>query len=150
MCEMLANHHFMIRNYLDATITFEKVIAKGGASKSIRKKIIICYVILFQIEKAIHEFLSLIQEDITFITDTNLQDEDCPCPELISEIEINKINFSDKEKKMALGILWLYCDLDTSLRYFEEYHKEYGQNIKINEIISIIKTFKNQIIQEKQ
>lgn len=39
MCEMLANHHFMVRNYLDATITFEKVIARTGASKSIRKKL---------------------------------------------------------------------------------------------------------------
>jgi hypothetical protein len=140
----------MVRNYLDATITFEKVIARTGASKSIRKKIIVCYVRLFQMEKAIDEFLSLIREDINFIINTNLQDEDCPCPEIISEIGSNKINFSNKEKKIALGILWLYCDLDTSLRYFEEYNKEYGQDNKINEIISIIKTFKNQTTQEKK
>lgn len=141
MSEMLANHYFMIRNYTEAVNTYESVIAKSGISKAIRKKMIICYVRIFQIEKALAEFCGLVEEDIAFITNTDLKADDCPCPEIIYEIENDEIHFEAEEKQLALGILWLYCDVKISLKYLDDYLKTNPNNSEVNKAYQIIKTY---------
>ncbi|NWF90989.1 MAG: hypothetical protein HXY50_16200 [Ignavibacteriaceae bacterium] len=121
MSEMLANHYFLVRNFLPAKTLFEKILIKEDSNKNIKKKLIICCVITGEIKRALELFTSLIEEDIDVILNTDLNSEDCPCPELIGQIE-NHNNFfnSESEYLIGLGILWLYCDLHQSLKYFNK------------------------------
>ena len=145
MSEMLANHYFMIRDFKKAVDAYETVIARTGISKVIRKKMIICYVRTFQIEKALSEFIGLVNEDITFITKTDLRADDCPCPEIIAEIENDEVHFETLEKQLALGILWLYCDIKSSMKYLEIYLKEFPNNLGLNKAYQIMKTYSQNI-----
>ena len=141
MSEMLANHYFMIRNYTEAVNTYESVIAKTGISKAIRKKMIICYVRIYQIEKALAEFCGLVEDDVQFIINTDLTADDCPCPEIISEIENDEINFEGGQKDLAMGILWLYCDVKISLKHLSIYLKSSPNNSELNKAYQIIKAY---------
>lgn len=121
MSEMLANHFFLIRDYNRAIKTYEKAALSIGITKTIRKKIIICYVKTLELEKALNEFLKLLEEDMDFITNTDINSDDCPCPDIISEVERGEIDFADQyEKNISLGILWLYCDKKQSLLHFRK------------------------------
>jgi pentatricopeptide repeat protein len=121
MSEMLANHYFLVRNFPLAKPIFEGIVAKDSANKLAAKKLIICYVTSGEIDKALSLFLSLIKSDIDFIINTNVKADDCPCPDLISEIE-NQNNFfrNEVDKLVALGILWLYCSIEISKEYFKK------------------------------
>jgi tetratricopeptide (TPR) repeat protein len=139
MSEMLANHYFMIRNFEKAVKSYESVVFAKSNSKSIRKKMIICYVKTFQVEKAFDEFYKLVEEDIAFITKTNLITDDCPCPDIIAEIERNEIDFKDKyEKLIALGILYLYCDKKESLVHFAKAYQINQRNIHLYKLIQLL------------
>jgi hypothetical protein len=141
MSEMLANHYFMIRDFAKAVNTYESLNIKPGISKAIRKKMIICYVRTFQIEKALAEFCRLVEEDITFISKTDLKADDCPCPEIISEIENDEIHFVTPQKDLVMGILWLYCDHKISLKYLDDYLKTNPNDSEVNKACQIIKTY---------
>lgn len=135
MSEMLANHYFLVRNYNEATILYEQLNEEKKASKKIRKKLIICYVVTKQIDKALDEFVSLIEEDINYIIETDMNNEDCPCYEIIPDIKTNKIIFNQFEKEIALGILWLYCEIQNSLMHFKTYLSKNKENEKISIIV---------------
>ncbi len=144
MSEMLANHYFMIRNYARAINTYESLAAKSGISKATRKKMIICYVRTFQIEKAFVEFNKLVEEDLSFIIQTDLNADDCPCPDIIAEIERNEIDFKNKyEKLIALGILWLYCDKKESLVHFTKAYQIDQNDIHLHKLILLLNNNKN-------
>ena len=143
MSEMLANHYFMIRDFAKAVHTYECLTIKPGISKAIRKKMIICYVRTFQIEKAFAEFNKLVEEDISFIIQTDLNSDDCPCPDIIAEIERDEIEYKNKyEKLVALGILWLYCDKKESLSHFIKAYQIDQNDIRLHKIILLL-NYKN-------
>ena len=50
MHEMLASHYFITRKYDMAALELEKAMSDNPASKSIKKKIIICYIQAKQIK----------------------------------------------------------------------------------------------------
>lgn len=121
MSEMLANQYFLVRRYKDAETAFEKVLESNPLNKSVRKKLIICYVHNGQISKALDKFYHLIKEDIYYIIHTDLIADDCPCPELIEIFEKSgSSNYSSINVLEIYGILWLYCDMEKSLNYFEQ------------------------------
>lgn len=142
MSEMLANQYFMVRRFLDAEAVFENVLAQDPLNKLAKKKMIICLVHNGKIKKALDLFYKVISEDITIITNTNLKDDDCPCPEIISRFEeIMEPELSFQSKLEILGMLWLYCDYYKSIQQFEKL-KEFNPKEPIySNILKIYKDF---------
>jgi tetratricopeptide (TPR) repeat protein len=119
MSEMLANYHFIVRNYCNAVPELEEELLKKPFNKPIMKKLIICYTQTNKLQQALNLFIQLIEEDINFIIDTDHEYEDCPCPDLIAMIENETIKRDTLiDKYIELGILWLYCDKEESFKYF--------------------------------
>jgi pentatricopeptide repeat protein len=119
MDEMLANHYFLARNYTRAAELLEVALRGDPKNKGIRRKLIISYAQTGQVEKARDVFLSLIKEDIDFIINTDPVDDDCPCPELVFEMERGLENFRESYNyTITLGMFWLYCNLHKSYEYF--------------------------------
>lgn len=139
MSEMLANHYFMIRDFEKAADAYEIVVSKLGISSTIRKKIIICYIKTHQLKKALTEFFELVHSDIHFLINTDLNSDDCPCPDIISEIERDEINFKDEyERMVALGMLWLYCDIKQSKIHFSRAWKIQQNDERIFQMIQLL------------
>lgn len=120
MSEMLGNQYFLARKFCEALTELEEALNRDPLNKSIRKKLIICYIKTNQLDKAVTHFIHLIKEDVHFIINTDPILDDCPCPEIIYELE-NTLETKDAiERNIALGMLWLYCDLSISIKYFLE------------------------------
>ena len=137
--EMLGNKYFLARNYQNAALNFQDILKSNPINKSVRKKIIICYTQLGQIQNAFEHFYTLAKEDIDFIINTDMVADDCPCPELIAKY--GKILPYEKESfdlKLMLAMLWLYCDTEKSFEYFKEIIVEKPDNSRIKEITFLI------------
>jgi len=146
MSEMLGNQYFIARNYAAAQIELEKSFVDQPESKPLRRKLIVCYSQTGKIYKSLDIFISLIQEDIDFIIDADVIHDDCPCPELIENFEENDFYKSHEfEHDIMMGILWLYCDVDKSLKSFMNAgaHKSDDEQIKLC-LASIQNYLKNQ------
>jgi len=121
MDEMLGNHYFLSRNYGRAAELLEKALRDDPKSKPIRRKLIICFAQTGHVDKALAVFLSLIKEDIDFVINTDPIDDDCPCPELVFDMEHHKSNINPSlDSNLVLGMLWLYCNLHKSFEYFTQ------------------------------
>ena len=139
MSEMLANHYFLVRNFISARSIFENILEKDSTNKSIIKKLIICRVTTGEIGNALDLFLLLIKTDIDCIINTKTDSEDCPCPEIISEIENQEKLFKNEFEKLAsLGMLWLYCSLEKSIELFKKAEIIDPKEIRFKEIASIL------------
>lgn len=136
---MLANHYFLVRNFISAKSIFESIFKKDPTNKSIKKKLTICYITSGEIDKALELFLIQIKDDIDFIINTDIKADDCPCPELISEIENQEILFNNEfDRTAALGILWLYCSLEKSIEFFKRAELTYPKEGRFKEITPIL------------
>jgi tetratricopeptide (TPR) repeat protein len=121
MSEMLANHYFLIRNFISAKSIYERILEKDSLNKSVKKKLTICYVTTGEVDKALNLFIKQIEDDIDFMIAADIRSDDCPCPGLISEIENQgKLYKNEIEKTVALGILWLCCGLEKSIEFFKK------------------------------
>lgn len=139
MSEMLANHYFLVRNFNSAKSIYERILEKDAANKSLQKKLTICYVTTGEIDKALSLFSSQIKDDINSILNTNPDSEDCPCPEIISEIENQEKLFnSEIEKAAALGILWLFCSIEKSIEFFKKAELMNPDDLRFKEINTIL------------
>ena len=119
MSEMLANYHFIIRNYCNAIPELEVELSKNPSNYIYKKKLIICYTQTDKLSKAIDLFIELLDEDINLIINTDVEYEDCPCPDLIAMLENGTIQREGEFNLLIeLGILWLYCDRNESVKYF--------------------------------
>ena len=140
MSEMLGNQYFMARNYPLAQIELEEALQKNPLGKQIRKKLIICYTQTSKIKEALKLFTELIKEDIEFITNTDAVKDDCPCPDLVEQIEQTDTHLKNSvDYYIVLGIIWLYCDVNKSLPYFEKANMLFPGNKQIIDIIDSIK-----------
>ncbi len=141
MSEMLANHYFQNRKFITAAPLLEKAL-KYSNDDSLKKKLIICYAETGRISEAFNLFCSLIKTNIKIILDTNTADEDCPCPDLIFQME-NSFYSNDLDfiNLLQLGMLWLFCDKETSLKYFQKALTIQPYSKEIIDTISIIKNY---------
>jgi len=138
---MLGNYHFLTRDYASAIEELEDYLSLNPADKRVKKKLIICYTQVNELEKAMNLFYSLIEDDIDFIINTNPEVEDCPCPDLVEKLEKEKPeHLSDYDLSLELGILWLYCDKKKSLQYFENAFNLNSTDKRIPFIIDKIKS----------
>lgn len=141
---MLANYHFLIRDYYLALEELEKHLSIKPEDKRAKKKLIICYTQTEQLSKAFELFYELVCEDINFIVNTDPESEDCPCPALVEKLEKKEMQRpSNLELYLELGILWLYCDKEKSLKYFEKVRSLDNTDFRISSIIDKIKSLNN-------
>lgn len=147
MSEMLANQYFLARQYLLARTAYEVCLKSESQNKSFKKKLIICYTQTGELSKALELFYSLISEDIEFIIDTDPLKDDCPCNELIKKYSSELSIMPDEiDELLRLGILWLYCDKDKSLEFFQKAHCLQANSTIINSILLKINSYlKNQL-----
>jgi len=145
MNEMLANHYFLFRNYTSAALALEEVLQINPELHPAKKKLIICYIQVNKIREALTHFCEIVEEDPYIIIDTDPVKDYCPCPEIIYEFENDKINIDENHRLMILGILWLYCDLNTSIKYFKLMDSKNIHAHKINMILSVLNRIANPI-----
>ncbi len=139
MCEMLGNQYFLARRYGDAIAVFEKVMEKNTGNKAVRRKLVICYAQTGQVRKAFDIFISLAEDDMDYIINTDPVGDDCPCPELVTHYEeLLKTFTHDADLLLKLGMLWLYCNPDRSLYYFRKAKEEDAENGKIQHVLSLL------------
>jgi len=121
MSEMLGNQYFLARNYSGAAKELEEALQHHPGNKSIRRKLIVCFNEVGEIRRAFNCFLSLIKEDVDFVIYTDPVDDDCPCHELVFDAEHGlQDNQESLDYVLRMGMLWLYCDVHESVRYFEQ------------------------------
>lgn len=123
MHEMLGNQYFLIRNYIEAEKEFEVGLLSDPDNFKIKKKLIVCYIQTGHVDSALTLFHNIVSTDPKIITDTNPEEDNCPCPEIIYELESILNNSEVELKTLSLAMLWLYCDLEESIWYFEQYYQ---------------------------
>ncbi len=134
----------MARNYSAAEKELRISLEKQPDNKAIKKKLIICYSQSGNAVEAFKLFYELISDDISFITNTDPAQDDCPCPELVILIE-NSIS-SEKasfQQYMMLGMLWLYCDAKRSLENFRKVRLKGGNDKRIDDVLEKIENYIN-------
>lgn len=136
---MLGNKYFLARNYENAAKNFQYTLQIDPVNKSVRKKLIICYTQIGQIQKAFESFYQLVKEDINFIIETDPVADDCPCDELTARYG-NVLPYEDGsyDLKLMLAMLWLYCSAEKSLEFFKRIIVENPGDSRIKEITSLI------------
>ncbi len=141
MNEMLANYHFLTRDYANAVVELERVLAADPADRKAKKKLIICLTQTDRLAEALVLFRALITEDIASIIDTDVAWEDCPCPGLTTRLEQGGIPREDECRLfIELGILWLYCDKKKSLQYFRRAEACDPEQTMLSPIIHLIES----------
>jgi len=139
MSEMLGNQYFLARNYAGAAENLQYALENDPLNKSVRKKLVICYSQIGEIQNALIIFYNLILEDIDCIINTDPVGDDCPCPELVSHYgTILSYEENSTDLKIMLGMLWLYCDENKSLSFFKSVQKMKPEDERIKSISSII------------
>ncbi len=142
MNEMLGNQFFMARNYPAAQKEFEEVYLTKPENISVKKKLLICYTQTGKLKEAIKLFCEIINDDLEIILKTDPVKEDCPCPELIEKIE-KQIHLENENKELlfVLAIIWLYCDENKSLEYFNKLNEIDPENNVVYSSIQIISSY---------
>jgi len=136
---MLGNKYFLARNYKGAAENFQHTLQTNPINKAIRKKLIICYTQIGQIQKAFDSFYKLVKENINFVIETDLVAEDCPCPELIAKYgTVLPYESGSSDLKLMLAMLWLYCNVTKSLEFFKQVLLENTGDSRIQEVVLLI------------
>lgn len=142
MSEMLGNQYFMVRNYRAAKNEFELALKKNPLQNNLKKKLIVCYTQTGKVKQAIDMFNELISENIGIIIDTDPIKDDCPCPELVEQIEkLKDTHTNSLDYHLILGIVWLYCDVNKSLEYFLKAKQLEASDNNIHKTIQIIENY---------
>lgn len=118
MHEMLGNQYFLARNYTEARNELELALKENPTSLSIKKKLIVCHIQTASISRALDLFYEVISEDINSIINTDPIFDNCPCPQIIYELENSLLSIDSEARTLSLGMLWLFCDIKESLKYF--------------------------------
>lgn len=141
MFEMLGNQLFLVRNYARAAEMLQKALWKDPGNKAIRRKLIVCLTQTGEVERALEIFHSLCKEDIDYIINTDPVDDDCPCSELVFNLEEKfSQNQNSLDFNLISGMLWLYCDIKRSLEFFERAHQLAPEKDRIKGILSLIRS----------
>ena len=142
MSEMLGNYYFMTNRFQSARQVLEKALEEDPSNKSVKKKLILCYIDSGHIDKGFNLFLSLIKQDITYITDTTNNYDSCPCMDILYNFE-NLVypKLSEKDYNKVLAILWLYRDVKISVKYFKKVKSMSKNDKNVDEILNILSNY---------
>lgn len=146
MSVMLGNRYFIARQYEKAIALLEEALPNSSSPEKIKKKLVICHVQVGKIKQALFYFHDLILKDPKIIIDTDPYHDDCPCYEIIPSWENNLENEEQSQDYYeSLGMLYLYCNRDISIRYFEKAL----ENTKFKTVISSILKILNENVKVK-
>lgn len=138
---MLGNQYFLVGRYYDAIKELENALVSDPSNNQIKKKLIICYIKTNEIEKAFDIFNQLINQDISLILESNNLNDNCPCSEIIYELENANIIKDQNQNNLVLGMMWLFFNAKNSINYFQ---KVIGiESIKL--VIKLIENSQKQI-----
>ena len=141
MHEMLGNQYFLARNYRKAAEKLELALSDETDNLDIQRKLIICYTQIEKGDAALLMLSRLLEKNYAFVVNTDPVEDDCPCPELVEEMEAQlRAEAEDAEKLAVLGTLWLYCDAGKALAYFQRSVQREANNPIVNKIVTTIKT----------
>ena len=115
---MLGNQYFLARRFKDASTQFERTLLFDPSNDEVKKKLIICYIQQEELTLALKLFANLISKNIEVILKSDPTKDCCPCLQMIQEIDNSPSKLNDYEKDTMLGMLWLYCDILKSRKYF--------------------------------
>ena len=139
MDEMLGNQYFMARNYIGAATVFQDVLKEEPSNVNARKKLIISLTQIGKYTQAIDQFSIFIDDNIDEIIETDPVRDDCPCPELVNNLEnLTKHGSESFTTYETLGILWLYCDINKSINYFKKAAELKPHDEQVNTILKIL------------
>jgi tetratricopeptide (TPR) repeat protein len=138
MHEMLGNHHFLLKDYVLALAHYEAVLSEEKASTAVRKRAIVCYIQTHQVDEALPLFADLIAEDIRCIIGHDNEKEGCPCPEIIQEYESRMTGSPSQNDLTAMGMLWLYCEPNKSLQWFDRALQQDPNNPYLSSIFTTL------------
>jgi len=139
MNEMLGNQYFMARNYIAAASVFQEVLKEDPSNINARKKLIIAFTQIGKYTKAVDLFSSFITQNIDNIIETDPIKDDCPCPELVHNLEhLTQHGDESFTTYEVLGILWLYCDINKSIECFKKALEIKPKDEKVNAILVIL------------
>jgi hypothetical protein len=135
MHEMLGHHDFLLGHYDSALAHYETVIAWGAPSKAVRNRAVVCYIQTRQSEKALPLFTALLAEDAGFILGHKGEGGHCPCPKIIQEYVCSLNDGVTQADRIALGVLWSYCDLHLSVLWFNKAIQQEPENPSLKAIL---------------
>ena len=142
MSEMLGNQYFLVRNFEKALQQYEKAAEEGHVNEKIRKKMIICYCEVGNVDAALSLFEQVVTENIDLIIQTDIVTEDCPCPELLERMKwYEKIATNSFDFNCLIGMLNLYCDIDESLKYFLKSQDLQPADLRVSRILKLIRAY---------
>jgi tetratricopeptide (TPR) repeat protein len=146
MSLMLGNQYFMARKYSEALKELAEYFNHNPQDKGTHRKLIICYAMAGKLNSALNLFLSLVSSDIDFILEADPIHDDCPCPEIVYDLE-NDLKYDRKSSSYFknLGVLWLYCDLNKSIENFEKAIEMDKNDPTIKSILTHLNAKKNSI-----
>lgn len=145
MCEMLANQYFLTHRFGEALKIYEKIFKDEINDSNILEKMIVCYTLESNTEKAIQLLERLMSEKPDFAESMKDDPDFCPCYEVLDEIRNGKGAFSSEYKKyLALGILSLFIDTKEALHWMHKAN-ELEKSEEITKIISHIEKRINQL-----
>ncbi len=146
MSEMLANSYFISRNFAKALPLFEQELRSGHASDKIKKKAIICYLALGRVEEAFRLFYELVSRDPYIIINTDPYWDDCPCPEMVQDFEGKKQTALESTRTfLAMGMLYLFCDVSKSVHYFEQAVQLNARDLKLNSLLQRLQSIRQSV-----
>lgn len=144
---MLGNQYFMARNYIAAANAFQKVLIEDPNNINARKKLIIAFTQIGKYNKAVDLFYSFISNHLNNIIETDPIKDDCPCPELVHNLEhLTQRGDESFTTYEVLGILWLYCDIHKSIECFKKALKIKPKDEKANAILVILNKRLNELL----
>lgn len=121
MSEMLGNRYFIARKFSKAIPYLEAALTETPQSAKIKRKLIICYIQTGHFDDAFRLLYEVINSDPKVILETDLYYDDCPCVELIPQWQAKEPEAANKmELYEVLGMLYLYCDIDKAIEYFNK------------------------------
>ncbi len=148
MSEMLGNRYFLSRKFDKAIPELETALQDTADDAKIRKKLIICYIQVGQIEKALPLFMELLFQNPMIIIDTDPYHDDCPCPTLVEQWE-DIIQYKEEPvgtEFLALGMLYLYCDIHKSIAYFKNALDKMENNTSLQQICNRLIDVRDNVI----
>jgi len=142
---MLGNQYYITKKFNLALSEFEKVLLKHPKNNCAKKKLVICNIKLGLIRKAFDDFYYLLMNNINCLLKCDFAKDECPCVEIIYDIESYQCKLNDFEKNLALGMLWISLNIEESIEYF---NKVLNYERKFRKIFNVI-TKLNQIHNKK-
>jgi len=146
MNEMLGNQYFISSRYKLARSVYQQHLAEFPDNPCIKKKLIICNIKSNLIDDAFDLFYELVNENINCFFDDEYRIEECPCRQMIFEYEVNRENLDPLDKHLVLSILWLFRNINESIKYFRLLKKYKYRVKKIDNVLVKLTIHKNQII----